>query len=93
MMRERVRGAAEHLRLGLALRVRAAHAALERSANRLEVLSPLACLERGYAIVRQGGPGGPVVRDAAALRAGETVSMVFAQGSARARVEETEEKK
>jgi len=93
MMRERVRGAAEHLRLGLALRVRAAHAAVERSANRLEVLSPLACLERGYAIVRQGGPGGPVVRDAAALRAGETVSMVFAQGSARARVEETEEKK
>ena len=93
MMRERMRGAAEHLRLGLALRVRAAHAALERSANRLEVLSPLACLERGYAIVRHGGPGGPVVRDAAALRAGETVSMVFAQGSARARVEETEEKK
>jgi exodeoxyribonuclease VII large subunit len=93
MVRERLRGAAEHLRLGLALRVRAAHAALERSRNRLEVLSPLACLERGYAIVRQGGPGGPVVRDAAALRAGETVSMVFAQGSARARVEETEEKK
>ena len=92
MMRERVRGAAEHLRLGLALRVRAAHASLERSASRLEALSPLACLERGYAIVRQGGPGGPVVRDAAALQAGQTVSMVFAQGRARARVEETEEK-
>jgi exodeoxyribonuclease VII large subunit len=92
VMRERLRGAAEHLRLGLTLRVRAAHAGMERAANRLEALSPLACLARGYAIVRQGGPGGRVVREAATLTPGETVSMVFARGSARARVEDTEER-
>jgi exodeoxyribonuclease VII large subunit len=91
MMRERVRGAAERLRLGLMLRVRGAHAQVERAASRLEALSPLACLARGYAIVRQGGPGGPVVREAATLRPGEPVSMTFARGRARARVEETEE--
>jgi exodeoxyribonuclease VII large subunit len=91
MMRERVRGAAERLRLGLTLRVRGAHAQVERAASRLEALSPLACLARGYAIVRQGGPGGPVVREAATLRPGEPVSMTFARGRARARVEETEE--
>ena len=90
-MRERVRGAAERLRLGLTLRVRGAHAGVERAASRLEALSPLACLARGYAIVRQGGPGGPVVRDAGALASGETVSMRFAHGSARARVEGTED--
>ena len=90
-MRERVRGAAERLRLGLTLRVRDAHAGVERAASRLEALSPLACLARGYAIVRQGGPGGPVVREAGALAPGETVSMRFAHGSARARVEGTED--
>jgi len=90
-MRQRVQGAAEHLRLGLVLRIRAAHAAIEHGASRLEALSPLACLARGYAIVRQGGPGGPVVREAAALSPGETVSLLFAHGSARARVEDTEQ--
>jgi exodeoxyribonuclease VII large subunit len=90
-MGERVRGAAEHLRLGLTLRVRAAHAGVERAASRLEALSPLACLARGYAIVRQGGPGGPVVREAGTLAPGDTVSMLFAHGSARARVEGTED--
>ena len=90
-MRERVHGAAERLRLGLALRVRAAHAGVDRAASRLQALSPLACLERGYAIVRQGGPGGPVVREAATLAPGDAVSMRFAHGSARARVEGTED--
>ncbi len=89
--RERVRGAAERLRLGLMLRVRAAHAGVERAASRLEALSPLACLARGYAIVRQDGPGGRVVREAATLTRGDTVSMLFAHGSARARVEDTED--
>jgi len=89
-MRERVRGAAEHLRLGHTLRVRAAHALVDRAASRLQALSPLACLERGYAIVRQGGPEGRVVREAGTLAPGDTVSMRFAHGSARARVEGTE---
>jgi exodeoxyribonuclease VII large subunit len=90
-MRERARGAAERLRLGLTLRVRDAHPGVERAASRLEALSPLACLARGYAIVRQGGPGGPVVRDAGALASGQRVSMRFAHGSAQARVEGTED--
>jgi len=90
-MRERVRGAAERLRLGLTHRMRAAHAGVERAASRLEALSPLACLARGYAIVRHGGPGGPVVRQAGTLSPGDAVSMLFAHGSARARVEDTKE--
>jgi exodeoxyribonuclease VII large subunit len=91
VMRERVRGAAERLRLGLAFRVRGAQAEVARATSRLEALSPLACLARGYAIVRQGGPEGPVVRDAGALARGEMVSMVFAQGRARARIDDTED--
>src|SRR5437867_1815029 len=89
----RLRGAREQLeaatgRLGFAaaMRVRHARAGLERTAARLDALSPLACLERGYAIVRRGDAAGPVVSDAAALKAGETVALVFARSRARARV-------
>jgi len=83
----RLRGAREQLeaatgRLGFAAAMRVRHA--------LDALSPLACLERGYAIVRRGDAAGPVVSDAAALKAGETVALVFARSRARARVEDTE---
>jgi exodeoxyribonuclease VII large subunit len=70
--------------------VRQSRAALEQGVSRLEALSPLACLARGYAIVRRGDAGGAVVRDAATLAPGERVALHFAQGSARARIEETE---
>ena len=72
------------------MRVRHTRAALERTAAQLDALSPLACLERGYAIVRRGDAAGAVVTDAAALRPGDAVALVFARSRARARVEDTE---
>src|SRR5438094_619936 len=88
--REQLDAAMGRLRFAAAMRVRHARAALERTAAQHDALSPLACLERGYAIVRRGDAAGPVVSDAAALRAGETVALVFARSRARARVEDTE---
>jgi len=89
-VRARLDGASHRLRFALDVRVRERRAALARTFGRLEALSPLACLERGYAIVRQGGPDGPVVRDAATLQPDDRIAMVFARGKARGRVERTE---
>ena len=58
--------------------------ALDRSAARLQALSPRATLARGYAIVRAGGA---VVRDAGTVTAGGLVEIELAWGLG-ARVEE-----
>src|SRR5439155_1201018 len=60
--RERLTAAGERLRFALAMRLRHARATVEQAARRLDALSPLACLARGYAIVRRGDAAGPVVR-------------------------------
>jgi len=86
----RVGAAAGRLRFAVAMRVRHARAALERSAVRLDALSPLACLERGYALVRRGDETGHVVTDAATLATGERVTVLFARGRARATIDDTE---
>jgi exodeoxyribonuclease VII large subunit len=59
-------------------------------AARLTALSPLAVLERGYAVARRE-PTGALVRDAADLARGDLLALTFARGRARARVEETSE--
>jgi len=89
-LRERVDALRERLRLAFAARLRATRDALERAARSLGALSPLACLERGYAIVRLGGDDGPIVRDAAALAPGDRVALVLGRGRAFGRVERTE---
>ena len=91
--RERLATAGTRLRFALGIRVRQARGAVERAAGRLDALSPLACLARGYAIVRRGDATGPVVRDAALLAAGDPVALVFARGRARARIDATEPEK
>ena len=53
---------------------------------RLEALSPLAVLGRGYALVRD--EQGRVVRDAATLASGEVVSTRLARGQFTSRVGE-----
>jgi len=88
---ERLAGVAQRLRFALGVRVRHARGALEQAVAKLDALSPLACLGRGYAIVRKGDAEGPVVRQARALAPGERVSVTFAEGRAGARVEDTEE--
>jgi exodeoxyribonuclease VII large subunit len=51
---------------------------LEAAAGRLAAIDPKAVLARGYALVR--GPDGGLVRRAAALGAGDAVSLEFADG-------------
>ncbi len=88
--RERLAGAGERLRFALAMRLRHARATVEQAARRLDALSPLACLARGYAIVRRADAAGAVVRDAGTLAAGDAVALVFARGRARARIDATD---
>jgi len=88
--RERVEALRERLRLAFAARLRAARDTVERTASSLGALSPLACLERGYAIVRLGSDAGPIVRDAGALAPGDGVALVLARGRAFGRIERTE---
>ena len=88
--RERLEVLHQRLRRAVVGRLRDAAAAVQRAERHLGALSPLACLERGYAIVRRGGAEGPIVRDAAALRPGEGVALVLARGRAFGRIERTE---
>ena len=69
-------------------RLRQAETELSALAARLELLSPLQTLNRGYAVVSCEGRA---VRDAARLAIGQTVDIRLAQGRARARIEHTEE--
>ena len=61
---------------------------IARFGAHLQALSPLACLERGYALVRQ--TDGTVVTQAAQLKAGDVVEMILHQGRALARIESTD---
>ncbi|HKM47261.1 MAG TPA: exodeoxyribonuclease VII large subunit [Terriglobales bacterium] len=62
--------------------------ALERRTASLEALSPVAILNRGYALVFDAK--GQLVKDAARLKAGDELSARLAQGRVRARVTSTE---
>ena len=74
---------------------RAIRQTLERAGNRLsaasgrlDTLSPLATLARGYAIV-QRDDNGVLVQDARQLRPGQRIRALLARGHLKARVEET----
>ncbi len=58
---------------------------LELAAGRLDALSPLAILQRGYAICKDDH--GSIVRDAAAVFPGDRVTVSLAKGSLDCRVE------
>jgi exodeoxyribonuclease VII large subunit len=60
-------------------------AVLDHTAARLNALSPLATLARGYAIVRAGGE---TVREAASVSAGDRLEIELAAGELDARVED-----
>ena len=68
--------------------VLAGRAALDRRTASLDALSPLAILNRGYALVFDAN--GQLVKDATRLAAGEELSARLARGRVRARVTETE---
>jgi exodeoxyribonuclease VII large subunit len=62
--------------------------ALDRQTASLEALSPVAILNRGYALVFDAK--GQLVKDAEGLKAGDEVSARLARGGIRARVTATE---
>jgi exodeoxyribonuclease VII large subunit len=68
-------------------RIRFAQQRLRGGAERLQALSPLAVLQRGYSIARRVEDG-RVIRDAADLKGGEHLRLTFARGTARVQVED-----
>lgn len=62
---------------------------LEHASARLQALSPLAVLSRGYALVY--GPDGTLLRNASATKPGETIRARLANGSVDAQVVKTTE--
>jgi exodeoxyribonuclease VII large subunit len=66
-------------------RVRTRHAHL---LDRLHAVSPLAVLDRGYAVVQ--GPDGRAITDAAVLTAGDPLRIRLARGRVGARVTDVE---
>jgi exodeoxyribonuclease VII large subunit len=76
-------------RAGLAVRNRSAKARQQAAAiaGRLESLSPLGVLARGYSLTTRLADG-RLIEDAAALSAGDQIKTRFAQGAAISRVEE-----
>jgi exodeoxyribonuclease VII large subunit len=75
----------DRLRAAPALLLERRRAALDHASARLQALSPLATLGRGYAIVRAGGAA---VRDASATTPGERLDIQLAVGALGARVED-----
>jgi exodeoxyribonuclease VII large subunit len=60
---------------------------VERMGRALDMLSPLAILERGYALVFDGA--GQLVKDAGQVKVGEEISARVARGEIRATVKKT----
>jgi exodeoxyribonuclease VII large subunit len=79
----------ERLLRGTAANLRAARQHLRRNSERLDALSPLAVLHRGYAIARQAADGS-VVRDAGSLQPNDLLRLMFGRGSATVRVDSVE---
>jgi exodeoxyribonuclease VII large subunit len=75
------------LHLGVRRRLERHRARWALQAGRLQALSPLAVLDRGYAIALKDGRA---VRRAADLAVGDRIELRFGQGQAGARVEDTE---
>jgi len=67
-------------------RVESARERLATAAGRLQALSPMAVLQRGYSITRFPGTG-PVIRDAGDVADGDAIETILHHGRLRSRVE------
>ncbi len=83
--RQRIAELGERTHRGVTAVVRVARARLAGDAERRHALSPLAVLERGYAIARRDD--GAVVRSAQDVEVGDALDLTFRTGGARVRVE------
>ncbi|HET7370057.1 MAG TPA: exodeoxyribonuclease VII large subunit [Gammaproteobacteria bacterium] len=84
-MNERLCGYRERLRFAMQQNVNASRHRVRLAARGLDTVSPLATLERGYAIVTREVDG-TVVGDASALRAGDDIRARLARGEFKATV-------
>jgi exodeoxyribonuclease VII large subunit len=87
-MRQRVESQVASLAATMRARLQGRHGAVDRQTASLEALSPVAILNRGYALVFDGR--GELVKDAARLKVGDEVSARVARGRVRARVTGTD---
>lgn len=86
-LRERATALVARLRQAANRTLETRRARLAAAAGRLDALSPLAILGRGFGLVRK--EGGRIVRSAAAVTPGETLETRVADGTIRSRVEGT----
>src|SRR5262249_27722432 len=70
-------------------RLRRERDALAHAAGRLNALSPLAVLDRGYSIVHKV-PEETIVKDSGSVNEADSIRITFAQGQAWCRVERKE---
>lgn len=82
--RQRMDGLRSRLELAMRLRLTATERRREAASTRLDALSPLRVLDRGYALVY--GSDGHLLRSAGAVAAGEEISARLGEGVVRARV-------
>jgi exodeoxyribonuclease VII large subunit len=82
---ERLTRLGERLRAAPRLLLERRRAGLDHTGARLQTLSPLATLDRGYAIVRAGAVA---LRDASAVSRGDQLEIELATGSLGAAVED-----
>jgi exodeoxyribonuclease VII large subunit len=83
-IREQLESSVSNLAATTRARLLAGRAALDRRTASLEALSPLAILNRGYALVFD--KNGQLIKDAARLAPGDELSARLARGQVRARV-------
>jgi exodeoxyribonuclease VII large subunit len=81
-LQQRLQNLSQRSSAAVRARLEAAGGSLATTAGRLESLSPLAVLARGYAVVRRL-PGRRPVRLVRQLAAGDSVELQFADGAAR----------
>jgi len=86
-LRAQIRAGRQRLALVTAALLDRHRARVRQCAAQLDGLSPLAVLERGYALVWRDGDGS-LIRDAAALSRGDVIRLRFARGTAFAAVED-----
>jgi exodeoxyribonuclease VII large subunit len=83
--REAVARGRQHLLSLVKARLQKERSRLELSAGRLDALSPLAILQRGYAICKDAG--GTILRNAASVAPGDSVVVSLAKGELDCRVD------
>jgi exodeoxyribonuclease VII large subunit len=85
LRRQRLSALGRRLQAALARRLEQQHGRLSTLSGRLDALSPLKVLERGYALVTVE-KAGTIVRDPAQVRPGDTLRVQVSRGELFARV-------